>query len=113
MKNIEKYLKEDQFGYYLDFTMMPGVRNERFENLTIKYTLEGTDWYELHFYIKKLGKKTASGSLAKRINKLSPGSAMRCCVYLGNQKRWWVTEKGLHLATDMLLPMSNFKSIKL
>lgn len=99
------YLREDDKGYYLDYS---GVffKMEIFEGLTIKVTVCDDEWYCLNDFIKKLGKKKTASTLAKQINKIEDGSAVRIALF-SKHKMWYVNEQGLHLATDLLISLTN------
>lgn len=101
------YLREDDKGYYLDYCLV-GAKMEFFEDLTMKITVGSEEWYNLTTFIRKLGKKKTASVLAKQINKIDDGNALRIVIF-GYRKMWYVNEKGLHLATDLLISLNDLK----
>lgn len=106
MSRLE-HLREDDKGYYLDYCLV-GAKMEFFEDLTMKVTVGDDVWYNLATFIRKLGKKKTASVLAKQINKLQDGSALRIVIF-GHRKMWYVNEPGLHLATDVLISLNDLK----
>lgn len=106
MSRLE-HLREDDKGYYLDYCLVV-AKMDFFEGLTMKVTVGDDVWYNLTTFVRKLGKKKSASVLAKQINKIDDGNAIRIVIF-GCRKMWYVTEKGLHLATDLLISLNDLK----
>lgn len=96
---VEKYLTEDKHGYYLDAraTMYKWI-NMNDVNV-IKITLLTKDWYCIAQFAKAINIKPNSKQLAKKLNKMNDGTAVRIYLY-GQKIMWFATEDGLHQIFD-------------
>lgn len=112
MKDTLDYLEKDKYGNYIDLSGVETaqlIKSEVLDTLTVFFIFNKKErFYNLPLYIKMVGKKTTAGEIARKVNKILPGSAIRVALF-SSVKTYYVTEQGLHLATDFLLKSNELK----
>lgn len=96
---VENFLTEDKYGYFLDARDVPYNRLNMNDIYVIKITLLSKDWYCISQFAKAISIKTNSKQLAKKLNKINDGTAVRIRLF-GQKLMWFATDDGLHQIID-------------